>query len=313
MLYPLRIGLPNSYTMNMLDFETSHIPDYRYRNHEDLPLTVQQFLMRSGVASRRGSAALMREGRVKVNGKQIYTFALKIDPLIDQVFVDDHQIPWRQSSITLVLNKPWGILTTMMDPYSRPCVADYIPCDKYPGLYPLGRLDKDTTGVLLFSTDGQLGRYLLQPKYHVKKTYLALIDGVPSEHELAKLREGVLLEDGLTAPAQAHLLEGEDAEKARALFRRIFSQDTQCDEALSRIQENTSSFISLTIHEGRMHQVKRMMQAIGYTVRFLHRQEFAGITVSDLQPGQWRILQDEEVTALKALVVQNSPSFPTLR
>lgn len=287
----------------MTDIKTSQVIDYRYRNREDLPLTVQQFLMRSGVASRRGSAALMREGRVKVNDTQVYTFALKIDPLVDQVYVDGILIPWRQTSVTLALNKPWGVLTTMQDPYQRSCVAEYIPIDTYPGLYPLGRLDKDTTGVLLFSTDGQLGRYLLQPKYHVEKTYIALVNGIPTEDELHKLRTGILLEDGPTAPAQVQLLQGAHAANARVLFKKSFSEDPSCESALSLEETHTYAFVTLTIHEGRMHQVKRMMHAIGHEVLYLHRQSFAGLTAENLQPGQWRTLDHESVEALKSLVM----------
>lgn len=285
----------------MNDSTTHHVPDYRFRERDDLPLTVQQFLMRSGVASRRGAAALMREGRVRVNSETVYTFALKIDPLLDTVYLDDQPIPWRQKAVTLILYKPWDTLTTMFDPYNRPCVAGFIPKDQYPGLYPLGRLDKDTTGVLIFSTDGQLGRYLLQPKYHVEKTYLALVDGIPTDHDLQSLCEGIELDDGLTAPAQAYLLHGEEVKRALHDFHTAFVQDPLQHKKLAKVASNEGSFVSLSIHEGRMHQVKRMMHAVGHEVLYLHRQSFAGLTTENLQPGQWRILDHESVEALKSL------------
>lgn len=245
----------------------------------------------------------MREGRVTVNGEVVYTFALKIDPLQDCVCVDGQSIPWRQKAVTLMLYKPWNVLTTMLDPYNRPCVADYVPTDLYPGLYPLGRLDKDTTGLLLFSTDGQLGRFLLQPKYHVSKTYIALVDGVPSDDDLKCLREGIELEDGFTAPAQARLLQEAEEERTLALLSEAFSSNPTFPETIARLKANESSLVSLTIHEGRMHQVKRMFSALGHEVRFLHRQNFAGLTLENLQPGQWRLLDKETVAALHGAVV----------
>lgn len=242
----------------------------------------------------------MREGRVRLNGEVIYTFALKMDPLLDQVCVDNQPIAWRQTSTTLMLYKPWGVLTTMLDPYDRPCVASFVPTDRYPGLYPLGRLDKDTTGLLLFSTNGQLGRYLLQPKYHVEKTYTALVTGTLSESELQALREGVVLDDGLTAPAYAEVIESSQ-KHIQHDFKEAFTVDPNFSAIFCQLETQRYSLVSLTLHEGRMHQVKRMLRAVGHEVLYLHRPMFANLTLEDLQPGQWRLLSGEEVTQLTNL------------
>ena len=235
------------------------------------PMRLQRFLARAGVASRRGSERLMTEGRVCVNGLVVSELGAKVDPLHDEVTVDGVRVEPFSSAVCILLNKPAGYLTTMSDPYGRPCVASLVPTDDLPGLFPVGRLDADTTGLLLFTTDGQLGQHLLHPSHHVDKTYIARVKGVPSDDELAKLRQGIVLDDGLTSPAAVNLLD---------------------------VSGSETSVLSITIHEGRKHQVKRMCEAIGHEVLSLHRQSFGPITLSDEPEGSWRELTSSEVREL---------------
>ena len=158
-------------------------------------MRLQRFLARAGVASRRGSEALMTAGRVTVNGVVATELGTKVDTDVDIVEVDGVRVRWSDEPVYLMLNKPAGYLTTMSDPQGRPCVAELVPVAEHPGLFPVGRLDFDTTGLLLFTTDGDLGHALLHPSHHVKKTYIALVDGAMHDDELAPLRRGIVLDD----------------------------------------------------------------------------------------------------------------------
>ena len=171
-----------------------------------VPMRLQRFLARAGVASRRGSEGLMTAGRVTVNGEVKTEMGTKIDPLVDRVEVDGRPVSLIAGATYLVLNKPSGYVTTMSDPQGRPCIADLVPTDRYPSLYPVGRLDKDTTGFLLFTTDGDLGQALLHPSHHVDKTYIALVDGILRDTELEPLRHGITLDDGPCQPAICRIL-----------------------------------------------------------------------------------------------------------
>ena len=146
---------------------------------QPFPMRLQKFLARAGVASRRGSEDLMTAGRVSVNGQIVTELGSKVDPKVDVVCVDGREVHLEDGSVYLMLHKPKGYLTTMDDPQGRPCVAQLVPRGRYPGLFPVGRLDKDTTGLLLFTTDGDMGQRLLHPKHHVDKTYQAHVAGVP--------------------------------------------------------------------------------------------------------------------------------------
>lgn len=234
-------------------------------------MRLQKFLARAGAASRRGSEDLMTAGRVSVNGAVVTELGSKVDPDIDTVCVDGSVVRLADGPVTLMLNKPAGVLTTMSDPHGRPTVASLVPRVEHPGLFPVGRLDMDTTGLLLFTTDGELGQHLLHPAYHVEKTYLAEVDGVPDESSLDRLREGIVLDDGPTAPATVEL--------ARA--------------------GQQSAEIRITIHEGRKRQVKRMCSAIGHPVARLHRESVGPLFVGDLATGSWRELDADEDRALR--------------
>lgn len=213
----------------------------------------------------------MTAGRVEVNGEVVTELGSKVDPKVDVVTVDGKVVRLDDAPVYLMLNKPKGYLTTMDDPQGRPCVADLVPVKEHPGLYPVGRLDKDTTGVLLFTTDGDVGNGLLHPAHHVDKTYVARVEGVLSDDDLRSLEEGIQLVDGLTAPASV---------------------------SVAGVLDDGSSVIELVIHEGRKRQVKRMCSAIHHPVIELHRSRFGPLELSDVDEGSWRFLTKDEVDAV---------------
>jgi len=224
------------------------------------------YLARAGVASRRKADELIKAGRVTVNGKagRLNTFVAARD----RVEVDGKAVA-KQRLAYVLLHKPAGVVTTASDPQGRRTVVELV--DLTERVVPVGRLDADTTGALLLTNDGELAHTLAHPRYGVEKTYVVEVVGTPSDAALRALAEGVELEDGRTAPARA---------------RRL---------APSRVE--------LTVHEGRKHQVKRMLEAVGHPVTRLHRSVYAGISADDLEPGSWRELTPAEVTRLKVLAV----------
>jgi 23S rRNA pseudouridine2605 synthase len=223
------------------------------------------FLARAGIASRRRADELIRAGRVLVNGE-----AGQLNTVVgrhDVVEVDGRRVE-RQPLAYVLLHKPPGVVTTARDPGRRRTVVELVPAE--PRVVPVGRLDVDTTGALLLTNDGDLAHRLAHPRYGVPKVYEAEVDGVPSSQALARLRAGIELDDGPTAPAG--------------------------------VQMSGPNRIELTLHEGRKHQVKRMCEAVGHPVRALHRSRYADLDLAGLEPGEWRALTAEEVAALKATV-----------
>lgn len=248
-----------------------------------VPMRLQKFLARAGVASRRGSEDLMTAGRVTVNGQVATELGSKVDPAVDVVAVDGRPVHLSDGKVYLVLNKPAGVLTTMDDPHGRATVVSHVPCDRFPGLFPVGRLDMDTTGVLLFTTDGDLAARLLHPSTHVMKVYHARVAGVLDDRDLNELRDGIELDDGPCAPAQCRLLNAGEALDVHG--GRVSSHE---------------SLVEVSIHEGRKRQVKRMFSAIGHPVRQLNRVSFGGVTARGLAEGTWRLLTSAEVESLRA-------------
>ena len=231
-------------------------------------MRLNAYLARAGIASRRGSDDLIKQGRVKINDEpgQLNTY---VHPG-DRVEVDGQPVAPQQLTYVL-LNKPAGTVTTASDPQGRPTVVQLV--DEVPErIVPVGRLDADTTGALLLTNDGALAHRLAHPRYGVEKVYEAEVDGHPSAEAIRRLEAGIELDDGVTAPAQARVLQ--------------------------------PSRIELTLHEGRKHQVKRMCLAIGHPVRRLHRARYAGLTLEGLQPGQWRELEPSEVKRLRTLLLE---------
>ncbi|MBR1830062.1 MAG: rRNA pseudouridine synthase [Atopobiaceae bacterium] len=250
-------------------------------------MRLQRFLARAGVASRRGSENLMTAGRVTVNGTVATELGTKVDPLVDVVAVDGVEVRLSEGFTYLMLNKPAGYLTTMSDPHGRRCVASLVPTTAYPGLFPVGRLDADTTGLLLFTTNGELAHRMLHPSTHVWKHYVALVKGTPSKCELSALSQGVELEDGPTAPARVSLLD--DADPA-------------CRAVAPKRVPRGHAVVGISIHEGRKHQVKRMMEAVGHEVVRLHRDAFGPLALGDVAQGSWRELSAKERAELDALL-----------
>jgi 23S rRNA pseudouridine2605 synthase len=232
-------------------------------------MRLQKFLARAGVASRRASEGLITSGRVAVNGVVVTELGTKVDPLVDSVTVDGRPVALAEEHVTIMLHKPAGVITTMKAQSDKPIVADLVPLDRYPALYPIGRLDADTTGLLLFSTDGELGHSLLHPSRHVSKTYDARVQGAISNRDADQLRHGIELDDGPTQPCELEFVG------------------------------SSRSHVLITIHEGRYHQVKRMFEAVGHPVTKLHRSQFGTLALGDLKPGSWRILSQEEVDTLR--------------
>lgn len=248
------------------------------------PMRLQRFLARAGAASRRGSERLMTEGRVRVNGMVVTELGSKVDPERDEVTVDGRPVRLEERPVTIVLNKPAGYVTTMSDPQGRRTVAELVPTREHPGLFPVGRLDLDTTGLLLFTTDGDLGQALLHPSRHVEKHYVALVSGTPSEIDLDRLRRGIMLDDGPAAPAKARLVGPDE---------RSFS--TVAPHGAGRTGGGEpNAVVGLTIHEGRKHQVKKMMLAIGHRVLALHRDAFGPVRLGGVREGEWREVTEAE-------------------
>ena len=243
----------------------------------------------------------MTAGRVTVNGVVVTELGSKVDPLVDEVAVDGVPVRLADGPVTLMLHKPAGPLTTMSDPFGRPTVAELVPTDRYPGLFPIGRLDQDTTGLLLFSTDGDLGNHLLHPRHHVLKRYYALVEGAPSEPQLDRLRSGIVLDDGPTQPAQARLLAGAEEAAARALLKApgLPADASRQYRAAQAARAKKRTVVEIGLREGRKHQVKRMLDAVGHPVVALHRAAFGSLELGDLPRGGWRLLSAEEVAALR--------------
>ncbi len=228
---------------------------------------LQRVLARVGLGSRRVCDDLISEGRVKVNGSTAIPGA-RVDAATDLIEVDGAAISVLPDTITYLLNKPRGVVTTADDPEGRPIVIDLVPAE--PRVFPVGRLDYDTEGLLLLTNDGTMAHRLTHPSFGVEKEYLAQVKGTPSRQVLRQLREGVALEDGPTAPAQATSV--------------------------------SSGLIRLVIHEGRNRQVRRMCEAVGHPVERLVRTRIGPITDTRLKPGEYRLLDAKELLALQRAV-----------
>jgi 23S rRNA pseudouridine2605 synthase len=233
-------------------------------------MRLNAYLARAGVASRRGADELIKAGRVRVNGEpgQLNTFV----QARDRVEVDGRPVA-RQRLAYVLLHKPAGVVTTARDPQGRPTVVDRVGHEIR--VVPVGRLDADTTGALLLTNDGPLAHRLAHPRYGVEKVYEVEVEREPDDVALARLREGVDLDDGRTAPAEA---------------RRI-----------------DPSKLELVLHEGRNRQVRRMCEAVGHPVIQLHRSAYAGLTLGGLEPGAWRELEPSEVERLRTLLREQTP------
>jgi len=232
---------------------------------------LQKFLAECGVDSRRGCEQRIREGKVLVNGTAAQ-LGQQVVPEVDRITVDGRPVI-SDKKIYVVLNKPTNVITTVKDTHGRKTVMDFLKGVEV-RVFPVGRLDSDVEGVLLFTNDGELAFRLMHPSFQVHKTYLAWVKGSVQPNAIKRLEQGVPLEDGISAPAKAELLQA----------------------------GNRVSLLKLVLHEGKKREVKRMCAAVGHPVENLHRIDFAGIDVKGLRPGEWRRLTSDEIRRLRQCV-----------
>ena len=248
---------------------------------------LQKIIAQAGIASRRKAEQMILDGRVRINGKTIKELGTKADPRTDEIDVDGYGRLASESLVYILLYKPANVMSTVKDPEGRPTVVGVLDKTRsigkrrfegqMPRIYPVGRLDFDAEGLLLLTNDGDFTHLLTHPRHHVPKTYTVRVRGIPEAKELDRLREGIRLaeDDGRlgrrTRPAEVELLK----------------------------KGKSNSWLLMTIFEGRNHQVKRMCQTIGHSVVRLIRTNFGGIDIGAMEPGQWRMLEPEEINLLK--------------
>jgi len=231
------------------------------------------YLARSGVTSRRGADKLIASGSVLVNGHVPPPDGVLVDPARDVVTVDGRAVKPATQHRYLMLNKPLGVITTAKDEAGRTSVLDVLG-EGASGhrVFPVGRLDADSTGLLLITDDGEVAYRLTHPRYKVDKEYIAIVGGSPSRADLARLRSGVELDDGVTAPAEVDVL---------------------------RVLPGPAAEVRVVIREGRHRQVRRMLMAVGHRVLALNRTGFGPLRLGRLKPGNWRVLRDGEIATLR--------------
>ncbi|RRC96197.1 pseudouridine synthase [Schaalia canis] len=246
------------------------------RNDPHVPdgIRLQKVLAQAGVASRRASEELIEDGRVQVDGKVVRTLGLRVDPQRQVIHVDGERLILdEQRHIVLAVNKPVGVVSTMSDPEGRPTLSDLI-VDRHDRLYHVGRLDIDTSGLILLTNDGELANRLMHPKYEVPKTYIARVHGEVKPGARRRLLEGIELEDG---PIRA------DSFRVMETYGDITT-------------------VEIVVHEGRNRIVRRMMDAVGYPVRELVRTKFGPVKLERLQPGTTRRVKGNALVALYSSV-----------
>ncbi len=235
---------------------------------------LQKIISQAGIASRRAAEKMIQAGRVSVDGKVITELGQKFDPTQAAIRVDGNLLQAPEKHVYFLLNKPKGYLSTAHDERGRRTVLELLP-EVVERIYPVGRLDQNTEGLLLLTNDGALMNALLHPKFEIYKTYIARVTGEVTESGIRQLQAGIRLEDGMTAPAKVRIL------------------DYDARSGLTKVE--------VTIHEGRNRQVRRMFAAIGCDVRALKRTEFAGLNLSGVQRGQHRPLTNAELSYLRSL------------
>ncbi|MEX0666047.1 MAG: pseudouridine synthase [Acidimicrobiia bacterium] len=228
---------------------------------------LQKVLARAGIGSRRACDDLIATGRVAVDGHTA-ELGMRVDPETQQITVDGTPVTTRSDVVYYLLNKPTRVVTTADDPEGRHTVLELVPAD--PRVFPVGRLDYDTEGLLILTNDGDLAQLLTHPSHGVEKTYLAEVSGVPTAATVRALRQGIELDDGPTAPARVRIVQHDGGRTA----------------------------LELTIHEGRNRQVRRMCEAVGHPVQRLVRTRIGPLHDDRLAPGEWRTLEPTEVRKL---------------
>jgi len=234
---------------------------------------LQKVMARAGIASRRQCEKMISEGLVKIDGEVVTALGSRVDPAKQEIEVAGKAISLQPPACYILLYKPAGFVTTLRDPQGRKKVTDLLHEVKT-RVYPAGRLDYDTEGLLLLTNDGELAHAFTHPRYHMPKTYLALVNGVPGPGAITRMEKGLILEDGLTAPAKV-FLKGE---------------------------KGGNALLEITIYEGRNRQVRRMCENIGHPVLKLKRTRFGPLDLKGLKPGRYRYLSSDEVREIKKLV-----------
>ena len=238
---------------------------------------LQKVIAASGISSRRAAEDLIRQGQVTVNGQVVATLGTCINPAIDHVKVNGRHLNMAEPEAFVLLNKPPGFVTTMKDPFGRKTIADLLERIKV-RVFPVGRLDYDAEGLLLLTNNGRVAQACLHPRYHVPKTYLIKVSGVFNDEQIKMLKKGVKLEDGITFPADV-----KKSGKAKA-----------------------NSWLEITIHEGKKHQIKRMVEACGHRIMRIKRIRFGPLQLKDLPLGSCRFATDAEANALRGILQRMS-------
>ena len=253
--------------------------------NEDNPVRLNKFISSSGIVSRRKADELIINGRVSVNSKTVIELGVKINPEKDKVKIDGELIDPhgknKQSYVYILLNKPAGYITSTSDEKNRPTVMDIVKLKKR--IYPVGRLDFDSEGLLLLTNDGDLTNKLTHPGYEINKTYLVKTNKPIDEKQLTRLRGGLFIES------------------QKGARKKVKTSKARVDV----VPGSENKQIKITIHEGRNRQVRRMLETVGLFVRKLKRMEYAGMTIKGLKPGDWRYLTNEEIRLLKNKTINN--------
>ena len=229
-----------------------------------MEIRLQKWLSQAGVASRRKAEELIQAGQVAVNGIVTTELGARADTSRDKVTVNGKPCEINSARVYIALHKPEGVITTVTDPFNRPTVMDYIPADLH--CFPVGRLDYDTSGLLILTNDGEMAERLAHPKYEVTKTYVATVKGIPSNESLSNFRSGLIIDGQRTAPCDIEIIKKEPNAKIRIKLR-----------------------------EGRNRQVRKMCEAIGHPVLSLKRVEVGPVKLGNLDKGQWRYLTAAEI------------------
>ncbi len=255
---------------------------------------LQKVLAHAGVASRRACEELIRQGRVTIDEVVVTEMGVRVDPTRARIRVDGELIATQEPRRYLMLHKPPGYLSVMDDPRARSDLGDLVPDAQH--LFPVGRLDLNSEGLVLLTNDGELANQLMHPRYEHPKTYLALVDGRPAEHDLRKLRQGIDLEADRTAPAEVELVEGWPRELQGEWWRKGITPDAK------DASKPPPVWVRVTLREGKKRQVRRMFSAIGYAVTRLIRVGLGPLRLGRLPPGKSRPLTPAEVHALRQTV-----------
>lgn len=235
-------------------------------------MRLQKYMAKSGVASRRKSEKMIEEGLVKVNGKTIIHQGMDIDPKLDIVKVNEKIIKLEENKVYIMMNKPLGYVTTMDDEKDRKIIMDLIE-DVDERIYPVGRLDMDTSGLILLTNDGNVTNKITHPRNQVIKKYIAIVEGTPNKLELTKFRKGLMIDGKRTSPATIKIVKNYE----------------------------TESILEIEINEGRNRQIRKMCEAIDHPIKKLKRVSIGEIQLGGLQFGEWRYLDDEEMKYISSL------------